>query len=216
MPTSCTETRSRSPARRTLPSRTAPTPSRSPIARTSAPEARNWNEEVREATRTPRMRARAAISSSARPSQKYSWSRAGLRSANGRTAIEGAFVSSGDAACGAEPTASSAKSSSRAVGKRSSGRLARHRRDDALDARGQRPARERRGRLVPQDGGLGLGDRPPGERALSGQHLVEQDAEGEEVGAVVHGKPAHLLGRHVADRAQHDVGRGPFAASGGT
>ena len=47
------------------------------------------------------------------------------------------------------------------------------------------------------DGRVALGTR--GAR----QHLVEHDAEREDVGAVIDGLPAHLLGRHVAHRAEH-------------
>ena len=48
-----------------------------------------WKEEVRPATRSPFTRARAFRISSAMPSEKYSWSLAGLRSAKASTAMEG-------------------------------------------------------------------------------------------------------------------------------
>src|SRR5688572_24638260 len=47
------------------------------------------NDEVRDATRRPSTRASVLISSSVIPSLKYSWSPAGLRSANGNTARVG-------------------------------------------------------------------------------------------------------------------------------
>ena len=41
------------------------------------------------------------------------------------------------------------------------------------------------------------------ERAPRRHHLVEHATEGEDVGALVSTRPARLLGRHVADRAEH-------------
>ena len=48
------------------------------------------------------------------------------------------------------------------------------------------------------------------ERAASREHLVEDAAEREDVGAMIAALPANLFGRHVADRAEHDArfGRG--------
>ena len=48
----------------------------------------NWKDDVRAATRSSGIRARAFSSSSARPSAKYSWSFSALMSTKGRTAIE--------------------------------------------------------------------------------------------------------------------------------
>ena len=48
----------------------------------------NWNEEVRDTTRRAGIWVRALISSSAMPSQKYSWSFWGLMSTKGRTATD--------------------------------------------------------------------------------------------------------------------------------
>jgi hypothetical protein len=40
------------------------------------------------------------------------------------------------------------------------------------------------------------------ERPIPARHLVEHDAEREQIGSRVHGLAAHLLGRHITDRAQ--------------
>ncbi len=85
---SCTEMRTRSPALRTLPSSTVDTSSRAPIVARSSRPPRNWNDDVRATTRRPRIRASTLISSSARPSEKYSSPGSALRFANGSTAIE--------------------------------------------------------------------------------------------------------------------------------
>ena len=45
------------------------------------------------------------------------------------------------------------------------------------------------------------------ERALARQHLVEDGAEGKMSERGSARLPAHLLGRHVADRAHHVPGR---------
>ena len=53
------------------------------------------------------------------------------------------------------------------------------------------------------------------EEALAGEHLVEHDAEREDVAAAVDGQPAHLLGRHVAELALEDAGLGLRRLAGG-
>ena len=63
-------------------------------------------------------------------------------------------------------------------------------------------------RLVLDDRGEGLDRRLPLEGRVAAHHLVEHRAEGELVGAVVHGPAARLLGRHVPDGAHHDTGGG--------
>ena len=44
------------------------------------------------------------------------------------------------------------------------------------------------------------------ERRIAGDHLVQDYADAPDVGAVIHGLAAHLFGRHVSDRAEHDPG----------
>ena len=50
------------------------------------------------------------------------------------------------------------------------------------------------------------------ERALAAEHLVEHGAEREHVGAMIDRQAAHLLRRHVAERAEHRAGAGRDAA----
>ena len=84
-----------------------PTLRRSPIVNVSPPALRNWNDDRRDATKRPSIWVSAPMSSSARPSQKWPWSWAGLRSAKGRTAIDG----SGRAGVGLTGSAASVPSS---------------------------------------------------------------------------------------------------------
>ena len=59
---------------------------------------------------------------------------------------------------------------------------------------------------------ISVGD-APGERHPAGRHLVEHDAEREEVGAVIDGAAERLLRRHVRDRADHHARRWSSAAA---
>ena len=58
------------------------------MPRTSSLSFRNRNALVRGTTNSPSNLASVVVSSSARPSPKYSWSRPGLMSSKGSTAIE--------------------------------------------------------------------------------------------------------------------------------
>ena len=46
------------------------------------------------------------------------------------------------------------------------------------------------------------------EEALAGDHLVQADSHGEDVGAAVQGQAPHLLGRHIAELALEDASLG--------
>ncbi len=63
-------------------------------------------------------------------------------------------------------------------------------------------------RLFLQDGVHGLHAGVALERALAGQHLVEDGAQSKNVGAMVGALAAHLFRRHVADGAHHVTGSG--------
>ena len=75
---------------------------------------------------------------------------------------------------------------------------------DAVERRGDAEVElEKVRRVVAQDGVERLDGRLAAKRRPPGQHLVENGAEGEEIGAMVDCFSAHLLRRHVADRS-HD------------
>ena len=79
--------------------------------------------------------------------------------------------------------------------------------DDALEAGRDVLVRDGEVRRVfLQDRRHRVGGRVAVERAPAREHLVEDRAEGEDVAARVGGLAADLLGRHVAERAEHDAG----------
>ncbi len=92
---------------------------------------------------------------------------------------------------------------------RSSGRFSRHL-ETTLASVGGTPGAadgDRLGILLEdRRGGLDAGR--SAERSLPGQHLVEDDTEGEDVRAVIGGLALHLLGRHVGDGAEQATGSG--------
>ena len=82
-------TRTRLPARRTLPSRMLVTRSASPMRTRSSALPLKAKEEVRAGTRRPGICARAFRISSERPSEKYALPGSSLRLRKGSTATEG-------------------------------------------------------------------------------------------------------------------------------
>src|SRR5262252_4414980 len=60
--------------------------------------------------------------------------------------------------------------------------------------------------ILIEDGRHRFGRRGLTEGLLAGDHLVKDGAEGEDVGAVVRGISANLLGGHVAGSAEHHAG----------
>ena len=64
------------------------------------------------------------------------------------------------------------------------------------------------GRIILEDGVERFDRRLSAKRRNAGQHLVQDHAEGEDVGAVVATAAAHLLRRHVAHRSHEPPGLG--------
>src|SRR5204863_10016606 len=79
--------------------------------------------------------------------------------------------------------------------------------DEPAERRGNArvQAVDRLGRVLDY-GGQRLNGRRALEGTLAGRHLVEDETEGELVGAEVERLPARLLGRHVACRAEDEAG----------
>ena len=112
-----------------------------------------------------------------------------------------------------DDSASSANDRSRADWNRSSDAFSRQRRTMRSSAGGAAcPLRASSGGSLDSTARHRVGRRRALERALAGAHLVEHAAEREQVGAGVHALPAHLLGRHVAGRAEHGAGVGDRGA----
>ncbi len=135
--------------------------------------------------------------------------------------MERAPPSSSRTGAGPDPeSVSRAKTASRAVWNRSSGRFSRKRRRIRSRAPGS-PAELPEG-VVLEDGVHGLYGGFPLEGPPPREHLREDHPRGEEVRALVHLGSSHLLGGHVA-RGAHDrarrghvgLGRGVLPAPGG-
>ena len=88
---SCATIRTRSPARRTLPSSSVATSSLAPISRRLCSRFLNGITEVREMTLRERIFESWAITSSVMPSAKNSFSGSALRLRNGSTATDGSL-----------------------------------------------------------------------------------------------------------------------------
>ena len=78
----------------------------------------------------------------------------------------------------------------------------------AVKGRGHPISGGKIGRLVCQDRVEGFDRRVTFERPLAGEHLVEHGAKAEDIRPVIDALPPHLLGRHVAHRAEHEAGIG--------
>ena len=157
------------------------------------------NDEVRAATRSPRIFASTFSSSSARPSEKYSSSSSRLRFTNGSTAIETRSAARPLPVRRAPCRGCAGRSrTSSADWERARGIFSRQRLDDPLQLGGQVGADAR--------GGVGtsrriaeahVGSRRPGKGPQSRRELVEDDAQREQIGPRVDALPAQLLRRHV-------------------
>ena len=78
--------------------------------------------------------------------------------------------------------------------------------DDAREIGGEIGARVGDGwRIVAQDCGGEFGGGVAGEGAAAGTHFVEENAEGEDVGAMVERAAGDLFGGHVGGRAHDDA-----------
>ena len=221
MPESWAVIRSRFPARRTVPSSTAETPSRAPRCRTSSRRPLSANTDVREATLSPSTLPSAWISSSVMPSLRYSFSGSPLALTNGSTAMVRASRAVPGAAAGTISGTEATSASTKSVidGKRSAGILG--------QCAGQ-PQLDRRRHVGPAgtDGCRGLdrmaGHRRPGagagERRIAGQHLVEHAREAVLVAPAVEARlGGGLLGTHVRRSADREpmVGDVRAVAGGG-
>ncbi len=109
----------------------------------------------------------------------------------------------------ADERSSSAKATSRADWNRSCGCFSRRPMHDAVKAGRNRTARAGKiRRIVVQHRRHRVGARIALKRPAAREHLVEHGSEAEDVGARVDRLPAHLLGRHVADGAEHGARSG--------
>ena len=118
---------------------------------------------------------------------------------------------------GREPSCeidSSASASSCADWKRRPGSCSRQRRTAAASRRGDVGAEEQLRRRPVQHQRDRVGRRLAAERALPGEHLVEDGAAGEDVGAVIDLARPRLFRRQVAERAQHQAGQGVEGGGG--
>ena len=199
--TSCATMRTRSPARRTLPSSTVVAPSVAPISRKLCSRFLNRMTEVREITLSARIFESCAMTSSVIPSAKYSFSGSALRLRKGARRRTSPAGRDGAGAV-------SASANSPAVANRSAGTLASARRSPASTGAGT-VSRSRRtagtgSRQPLGDDRLGVG---PRERRLAGEHLVQHAAEAVHVAAAVDARVASACSGLMYSRRADDEAR---------
>ena len=200
--------RTRSPALRTLPSRTVSTRNLLPISVTSISLPRKAKADVREITRTPGTRVNALMISSVIPWQKYSWSLPGLMIDERQNGDRGRTGRFGEGHRGVR------RRSRRDIhGPQIPKELARRAIapigiflerlvDDGVERSRQRGVQGEKRRLQPiqeliEDcrGRIALKRRSPG------RHLEQHDAECKQVRARIERPPERLFRRHVACRS---------------
>ena len=195
---SCATMRTRSPARRTLPSSSAVAPSVAPISRRLCVRCLNGMTELREITLSARIFERCAMTSSVMPSAKYSFSGSALRLRKGSTATA---VARGRDGAGAM----SAAANSPTVAKRSAGTLASARVIASSTGAGtvlREPAHG--GHRIHQPLGDDRRRRRAAVRRLAGEQLEQHAGEAVLIAAPVGALVERLLGAHVLRRADDE------------
>ena len=113
-------------------------------------------------------------------------------------------TTTGELEASVRPARANARSA--AVWNRAEGLFSRHRFTIRKSPGGSADAAGPRSRLLVENCRHRLRGRFPAKRADARQQLVKDDAERKEICAMVDRQATDLLGRHVADRAEHDAG----------